>query len=94
MSIHGWLLWNQLSGVDGRMGKQHVWKDMLRICRPLWRVGQLHAGGKERKAVAAEIVGGANPGEKRDMGSVVAFREGCRDLLGGESFLCWSERYF
>ena len=36
---------------------------------------------------AVEIVGGANPGEKRDMGSVVAFREGCRDLLGGEGFL-------
>ena len=31
MSIHGWLLWNQLSGVDGRMGKQHVWEDMLGI---------------------------------------------------------------
>ena len=33
------------------------------------------------------MVGGANPGEKRDMGSVVAFREGCRDLLERE-LLC------
>ena len=36
---------------------------------------------------AVEIVGGANPGEKRDMGSVVAFREGCRDLLEREELL-------
>ena len=33
----GWLLWNQLSGVDGRVREQHVWEDMLgRFCRPLW----------------------------------------------------------
>ena len=33
-------------------------------CFLLWRESQLHAGrGKERKAVAAEIVGGASPAE-------------------------------
>ena len=38
-------------------------------------------------AVAAEIVGGANPGEKRDMGSVVSLRGGGRDLWREGAFV-------
>ena len=77
MASFNWLLWNQILLFEELSGGD-TWKRICRGRSESVRGGASPGGG----CLLQRLLEGANPGEKRDMGSeVMFFQESCR---GGE----------